>query len=86
MIFFILYINIENIEKAINEGMLYNTVSKVYVISRELPKLITNRIPQGKIRQEILKKYNIFHEINDIEYLKITNGIMMTDNINISME
>ena len=79
-------INIENTEKAVKEGMLINTVSKISVISQELPKLITNRIPQGKTRKEICKEHNITNEISDIEYLKLTKGQVMTDNITILID
>lgn len=79
------HINYDNLKLAEQEGLFVPLFSGINVISKELPVVIMDRIPKAKVREDILKQHNVNHDVDDIEYLKITKGRLFTDRITVDI-
>lgn len=76
----------ENIEKVINLGMSMALISNVKIISKELPKVITDRLPGIDIIKKEIELVSENIESNILEYINRTGCRCATDKFSFAIE
>ena len=71
----------ENIDKVINSGMSMTLISNVKVISKELPTIISDRLPSVDVIKEEIKLVSENLESNILEYINRTGCKNATDKL-----
>ena len=76
-------INTENFKVALDEGMPLIEFINIKMLSKKMPDIVVNRIPNKLERDKELDIISDDEGINILEYIKKTNCSFVTDNIKI---
>ena len=76
----------ENIDKVIETGMAMTLISNVKIISKELPKIITDRLPSIDAIKKEIKIVSENLESNILEYINRTGCRYVTDKFSFVIE